>query len=378
MSSPLGLYVHVPFCARKCAYCDFPSCAGKMGLREAYVNRLIGEITAEGERLHHPAADTAYIGGGTPTLLTPDQMERVLSAVRQAFTLTNDIEFSCEANPGMVSDAMLDTLVSGGVNRLSLGAQSANAEELKVLGRQHTWPQAEDAVQRARHAGLKNLNIDLMMALPGQTVSSFQDTLDAVLALHPEHISCYGLIVEEGTPFAEGVTDGSIVLPSEETERALYGLALEKLSSAGYHRYEVSNFAKAGYACRHNLNCWQRAPYIGFGSAAHSLMPGLAERKANPAGIEEYLSGVPAEQTTLTQEDQRFESVMLGLRMVEGVSLPAFERMHGLPMEAVYARPMQRAIRQGLAERTSDAFRLTARGMDVMNAVLVDFLDQAQ
>jgi oxygen-independent coproporphyrinogen-3 oxidase len=378
ITAGLGLYVHIPFCARKCTYCDFPSYAGKMSLRGDYVRALAQEIARAGELHGRPQTDTVYIGGGTPTLLMPAQMQTVLEAIHAAFTLSPQVEFSCEANPGMVSDAMLDTLVQGGVNRLSLGAQSTNAQELAALGRQHTWPQVADAVQRARRAGIKNLNIDLMMGLPGQTMATFDDTLSAVLALAPAHISCYGLIVEEGTPLAASIQAGTLTLPPEDEERALYDLALARLSDAGYARYEVSNFARPGYACLHNLHCWQRVPYVGFGAAAHSLMPGLDERRANPADISAYLSGCPAQVQQLTPQEQRFESIMLGLRMVEGVSLDAFEAMHGMPMEDVYAAPMRRAVDSGRAEILDGAFRLTPGGMDVMNAVLVDFLDEGQ
>ncbi len=378
MIQNLGLYVHIPFCAKKCAYCDFPSYAGRMGWRDRYVDRLVSEITQTGVLHAHPVAETAYIGGGTPTLLTPNQMRRVLDALNQSFPLAQDAEFSCEANPGMVSDAMLDTLRAGGVNRLSLGAQSANAAELSLLGRQHAWRQVEDAVARARRAGFDNLNIDLMMGLPGQTLATFEDTLDAALALEPEHISCYGLIVEEGTPFAQGVLQGTLALPAEDEERAMVDLALDRLTGAGFYRYEVSNYARPGRECKHNLNCWQRAPYLGFGAAAHSLMPGLAERRANPDTLEAYVSGQPAEIATLSPADQRFESVMLGLRMVQGVLLAGFQAMHGVSLRDVYAAPMERAVAQGLAEMDERAFRLTLRGMDVMNAVLVDFLDEGQ
>lgn len=378
MSGSLGLYVHIPFCAKKCAYCDFPSFEGKMGLREEYVDRLVQEIVSAGEERGHPEADTAYIGGGTPTLLNPLQMQRVLAALKQAFRLAPDVEFSCEANPGMVSDAMLDVLAKGGVNRLSLGVQSANATELALLGRQHTWPQAVDAAVRARRAGFSNLNIDLMMGLPGQTVAAFRETLEAGLSLEPQHFSCYGLIVEEGTPFFTGVADGTLALPEEDEERAMYSLAMDRLTGAGLARYEVSNYARPGRSCRHNLNCWRRVPYLGFGAAAHSLMPDLAERRANPGDLTAYLAGQAAERTTLSPAEQRFESLMLGLRMAEGMQLDAFKAMHGVAFSEAFAAPLERALAKGTAELAEGAFRLTARGMDIMNTVLVDFMDERQ
>lgn len=376
--APLGVYVHIPFCARKCAYCDFPSWPGKMGLRADYARRVAEELRRTGAAHGRPAVDTVYVGGGTPTLLTPGQMRSILRALHDAFAVAPDAECSCEANPGMVSDAMLAELIAGGINRLSLGAQSAQPDELATLGRQHTWPQVEDAVRRARRAGFRNLNIDLMLGLPGQTPRTVRDTLDAALALRPEHVSCYGLIVEDDTPLAAAVSSGALQLPEEDAERAMYALALDMLAAAGYARYEVSNFALPRQECLHNLHCWQRVPYLGAGAAAHSLMPGRAERRANPDTLEGYLRGDPPAVSRLSPEEQRFESVMLGLRMVAGVRLQAFQAMHGVRMEDVYAAPMRRAIDNGIAEWTPDAFRLTARGMDVMNTVLVDFLGAAQ
>lgn len=371
---PLGLYIHVPFCARKCAYCDFPSHAGSMALRGPYVERLCAEIAGRAEALQHPRADTVFIGGGTPSLLMPRQISRILQAVRTAFPLADGFEWSCEANPGMLSDAFLAALRAGGVNRLSLGAQSADPALLQTLGRQHSWAQVEEAVARSRAAGFQNINIDLMLGIPGQDLASWQRTLEAALRLQPQHLSCYGLIVEEGTPLAAAIGAGSLSLPPEEEELAMYGHTLHRLKQAGFEHYEVSNFALPGFRCRHNLHCWQRENYLGFGSAAHSLEGGSLRRQ-NPMGIAEYLRGDAPEQGNLSPEESRFESLMLGLRLIEGLDLQAFRRMHGISFEEAFLEQAQASIRAGLSAYEPPArFRLTEEGLGLMNRVLLDFM----
>lgn len=369
----LGLYVHIPFCASKCSYCDFASFAGQMHLREAYVSRLCDEIRGRAQALGHPEADSLYIGGGTPSLLMPGQMERLLSTLRDSFPLAQGAELSCEGNPGTLSSAFLDTLVSAGINRLSLGAQSAEAHLLQVLGRQHSWQQVEKAVAKARQQGIHNINLDLMMGIPGQSLADWQHSLEAAIALAPQHLSCYGLIVEEGTPMAKQLAQGELLLPEEAEERAMYDHTLKRLAQAGYHQYEISNFALPGFACRHNIACWQRRDYHGFGSAAHSLEGGRL-RLANPESISDYLAGQASSRQQIQPSEAMFESLMLGLRMRAGLDLNAFEAMHGQAFQAVYGPQAEGPIREGLAEYADNHFRLTRQGMDVMNRVLLDFL----
>ena len=371
--SAIGLYLHIPFCARKCSYCDFPSWAGQMARREPYVKRLLEEMGERSRELGHPAVDTVYIGGGTPSLLMPGQMAALLQGVHEHFALTEGCEISCEANPGALTDDMLDTLRRGGVNRLSLGAQSADPALLGLLGRQHSWPQVEQAAACTRAHGFDNLNIDLMLGVPGQTLETWQRTLEAALALKPEHLSCYGLIPEEGTELTGRIQSGELSLPEEAQERAMYDHTLQRLREAGYIQYEISNFALPGHACLHNVHCWQRQDYLGLGTAAHSLLGD--ERRVNPADIDRYLAGDAPEREALTPQDKRFESLMLGLRMTRGVDLEAFEAMHGIALSSLWQEQMQPSLQAGLTELTGDGhFRLTRRGMDVMNAVLLDFL----
>ena len=374
MTKRLGLYVHIPFCAKKCSYCDFPSFEGSMSLREPYIKALMKEITAGGASLGHPQVDTLYIGGGTPSLLQSEQMADILTAIKESFTFAPGYEFSCEANPGMLTSRFLDILVAGGVNRLSLGAQSADPRLLKLLGRQHDWQQVEQAVSLARKAGFENISIDLMLGIPGQDRAVYISTLESALALCPQHLSCYGLIVEDGTPLAADIRSGRLTLPDEEEERAMYEHTLDRLAQAGYHQYEISNFALAGYDCRHNMDCWKRTDYIGFGSAAHSLQRGDT-RRSNPTDIKEYLAGKEPETQYLSHEEQKFESLMLGLRMRKGLKLDDFLQMHGESFEQAYGKQAKQPILEGLAEYTQDGyFRLTRQGMDVMNSVLIEFM----
>ncbi|NLC31703.1 MAG: radical SAM family heme chaperone HemW [Clostridiales bacterium] len=374
MTKSLGLYVHIPFCAKKCAYCDFPSFEGSMGLREPYIKALKNEIIQSAQELRHPQVDTLYIGGGTPSLLQSEQMAELLTAIKESFPFAPGYEFSCEANPGMLTPHFLDILSAGGVNRLSLGAQSADPQLLKLLGRQHNWQQVEHAVSMARMAGFDNINIDLMLGIPKQDKSTYASTLQSALDLSPRHLSCYGLIVEEGTPLSSDIQSGRLSLPDEEEERAMYEYTQDSLELAGLHQYEISNFAMIGYECRHNLNCWKRADYLGFGSAAHSLVGGDT-RKSNPADIKDYLAGEAPEIQRLTLKEQMFESLMLGLRMQKGLKLDDFLQMHGENFDQVFGAAAKNSVNQGLAEYTQDGyFRLTRQGMDVMNSVLIEFM----
>lgn len=371
---PLGLYVHVPFCARKCAYCDFPSCAGRMSLRAPYVERLCRELRERAAALQHPVIDTVFIGGGTPSLLMPEQIAQILSTIRSSFRLAEGCEISCEANPGMLSDAFLQALRAGGVNRLSLGAQSADPALLRTLQRQHGWAEVHDAVARARRQGFDNINLDLMLGIPGQDLATWQQTLEQALALSPQHLSCYGLILEEGTPLAADIAAGRLQLPPEDEEAAMYAHTVARLAEAGFKHYELSNFALPGRRCLHNLHCWQRQDYLGFGSAAHGLERGRVRRQ-NPEGIEAYIAGEAPQLQLISAEESRFESLMLGLRLIEGLDLRAFQDMHGQRFEEAFLRQAQPSLAAGLSHyEPGRVFRLTPEGLGLMNSVLLDFL----
>ena len=370
MKKEIGLYVHIPFCVRKCAYCDFASFAGREQDEAAYVDAVLRE--AEKRSCIDAAVATLYIGGGTPSLLPPELMERLLSGIRSCFDFLSDAECSCECNPGTVTPAFLDTLERNGVNRLSFGAQAAQPHLLSLLGRIHSWEQAEESVRMARQAGFDNINLDLMLGLPNQTLSNVRETLEKALALEPTHLSCYGLIVEEGTKMRRMVESGAWTLPDEDTERDMYELCRETLAQHGFEQYEISNFARPDFACRHNADCWKRKEYIGLGSAACGFLGNV--RYQNPPDLTDYLNGKPAEETVISPEEARFESMMLGLRMTEGVSDAAFRKMHGISIHDVFGKQLEKPIRLGLVEWHNGFLRLTRKGMDVQNSVLVELL----
>ena len=396
---PLGIYVHIPFCIQKCLYCDFLSAPSDETTRESYVNALLAEIDAQAPLYKSFQVHTVFFGGGTPSLLMPEQTAAILERLYQRFSFLpeKEMEITLEANPGTLTEEKLRAWRKAGVNRLSIGLQSAHDEELKSLGRIHTWKEFLWGYEAARRAGFSNLNIDLMSALPGQSVESWMDTLESVVELKPEHISAYSLIIEEGTPFYDwyGPQDAASEkrqmekrkpLPSEEEDRLMYERTGEYLAKGGYGRYEISNYALPGFACRHNLAYWERTDYAGFGLGAASLRENV--RWSNTTELAEYLAHagqtgeetrIKKEMTRLSIQDQMEEFMFLGLRKTEGVSASTFERLYGKPLEAVYEEPVERLIREGLLlryrkEDGSVFFRLSARGIDVSNYALAMFL----
>ena len=381
----MELYLHIPFCARKCRYCDFASYAGREADMSAYVDAVVQEAQARAKQLGTQAVETAFIGGGTPSLLPAPQLNRLLDGVGRCFPVQPGAEFTSEANPGTLTRPWLDAAVSHGVNRLSLGMQAYQPELLAMLGRIHDFRQVERSVALAREAGISNISLDLMFGLPGQRADQWRETLQAALSLHPQHLSCYGLIPEEGTPLKADLDAGRLSLPDEDTERAMYDTALSMLAEAGFMQYEISNLALPGHACRHNLGYWRQVPYLGLGAAASSMLPAgysaAYTRETNPPGLSDYMEMVRAgawnlrEQAGVSPAEARFETMMLGLRTTEGVSEQAFEAMHGMTMEHCYGPRLRALEMQGLLCRTSGAWRLTRRGMDVQNAVLVELMD---
>jgi oxygen-independent coproporphyrinogen-3 oxidase len=369
---PIGLYVHVPFCVSKCAYCDFASYAGREVEIPRYVEAVVREIERRGAQTGHPRADTIFLGGGTPSLLDASQVARILNALSEAFPIEADAEITCESNPGTLTASFAGTLRQAGVNRLSMGVQTRQTRLLRLIGRIHNWEQVVASVDVARNAGFENLNLDLMFGLPSQTVADVRETLAAAVALRPTHVSCYGLIVEEGTPICREIAAGKLALPEEEVEREMYELARQTLAEHDLQQYEISNFARPGYACRHNLGCWTRVPYLGFGCAAHSLFDEC--RTMNPSTLDAYLAGEEPTTEQLSREEARFESLMLGLRMTAGVKDADFARMHGMSMREAFGEKLDPPIARGLLEWHAGALRLTRRGMDLQNSVLVDLM----
>ncbi|MDE6518406.1 MAG: radical SAM family heme chaperone HemW, partial [Acetatifactor sp.] len=319
----LEIYMHIPFCIRKCGYCDFLSAPAGRDMQEKYVQALEREIRGRAGEYENYQVPTVFIGGGTPSILGPGQIKRLLDALRSHYQVLPEAEITMEANPGTVDYDSLAEYSKAGVDRLSLGLQSFWDEELRALGRIHTWQQFLDAYEAAVAAGFSHINVDLMSGLPGQTPVSYETTLRRVTELRPEpeHISAYSLILEEGTDFAARFEAGKLRLPDEETERALYGLTERILQEYGYRRYEISNYAKAGCECRHNVGYWTRENYLGFGIGAASLMENV--RFQNGKDLQAYLEA-PLEQREqeqrLTVAEQMEEYMFLGLRLTEGVS----------------------------------------------------------
>lgn len=386
----MELYIHLPFCRRKCRYCDFASYAGQEGLMHTYVDALLDEAARQssyyaGLYSHPLRMETVFLGGGTPSLLPPEELRRLLSGLRDVFDIAPDAEFTSEANPGTLTSAWLDAAVAGGVNRLSLGMQAYQPSLLETLGRIHDFPQVEASVRMARTAGIHNLSLDLMFGLPGQTAAMWRDTLDAALSLSPTHLSCYGLIPEAGTPLKRDLDAGVLSLPEEDTERQMYDDTLTILGRHGFEQYEISNFALPGYACMHNLGYWRQVPYLGLGASAASCMDeqdGSAYvRASNPPGLQDYLDMVQRGDwqartiEPVSPRDALFETMMLGLRTTQGVSEEAFLRMHGKCLDAVYGEKLRMLDAQGLLQHADGFWRLTRHGMDVQNSVLVTLMD---
>ena len=382
----MELYIHLPFCAQKCRYCDFASYAGHDDAIPAYVDAVLAEARMEAEALLHPLMDTVFLGGGTPSLLPPEQLRRLLSGLRTLFPLAPGAEITSEANPGTLTKPWLEAALSCGINRLSLGMQAYQPHLLRLLGRIHGYAQVRQSVEAARTAGIRNISLDLMFGLPGQTEADWAETLSAALDLAPQHLSCYGLIPEEGTPLKADLDAGRLSLPDEASERAMYDQALETLTAQGFRQYEISNFARPGYACRHNLGYWRQVPYLGLGVAASSMLPAASPtdaylRRTNPAGLDSYLAMVRDAawdrrvSEAISPKEAQFETMMLGLRTTEGVSDAAFLHMHGISLADRYGQQLAKLAQNGLMMHECGWWRLTRRGMDVQNAVLVTLMD---
>lgn len=381
---PVGLYLHIPFCRSKCPFCDFCSFPRPdAAMVEAYVDELIRRIRLSGAAEAAAAGgvqalNTVYIGGGTPTLLTPSQAARLMEAVHAAFFVLPDAEVTVEGNPAALTAEGLATFRAGGVNRLSLGVQSANADELRALGRLHSFPDAVRAVETARAVGIGNISLDFMIGIPGQTPDSLRRTLEAALALEPEHLSAYCLSLEPGTPFGRRGRAG-LGLPADEDEAAeqvsaLYELSARLLSAAGYEHYEISNYARPGMRSRHNLHTWQDKPYIGLGVGAYSYLHGV--RFGQSRDLSAFLDGrdITVDRYIPDRREQMEEYIMLGLRLAEGISEADFRTRFGVDFWATRGAVCEPLLRAGLARRPDGRFALTESGWLVSNAILADLV----
>lgn len=401
---PLELYLHIPFCVKKCDYCDFLS--GPFGAenRKAYTEALLREIQALPDDLDREIV-SVFTGGGTPSLLDAPDMERIMTALRDKFEFSENAEITIEANPGTLSSDKLEIYRASGINRLSLGLQSTDNRELQILGRIHTYEEFLESYELARTAGFDNINIDLMSAIPEQTCEKWIHNLRTAAELKPEHISAYSLIVEEGTPFAQR----ELKLPDEEQEYQMYEDTADILKSYGFEQYEISNYAKNGYECRHNLGYWKRTEYLGLGLGAASLTgedlwkdlcgerssgnferecineeyrsPEQAEyRFCNTRNMQEYLENsrnprmLRRDIAVLSEKEQQEEFMFLGLRMTKGISVQEFRERFGKEIDEIYGKVLRKYEAMGFMEKSSGFWRFTRKGIHVSNHILSDFL----
>lgn len=369
----LELYFHIPFCIKKCEYCDFLSGPATRTRQEDYIYALLREMKTISEK-EKRSVDTIFIGGGTPSVPDCDVMEKFLKGMREDFNVSPDAEITIEANPGTLTPEKLQLYRKYGINRISIGLQSPKDKELKILGRIHNYSQFLESYHMAREAGFSNINIDLMFAIPGQTCKGWLENLHTVAELGPEHISAYSLIIEEGTPFYKKELD----LPDEDSEYIMYEDTGKILGEYGYHQYEISNYAKKGRRCRHNEGYWTRMEYLGLGLGAASLLGN--RRFSNTDSMEEYLknSGSPEKirknQENLSTYDEMAEFMFLGLRMIEGISVKRFQECFGVPIEKIYGKVIDGYKKQGLLIEKNGRIFLSRPGIHVSNTIMADFL----
>ena len=385
----IGIYVHIPFCKKKCEYCDFKSYAGKEDLIERYIQCLIHEIreVGEGNKLDYEngidnlaIVKTIYIGGGTPSIIPSKYISSVLDVIKRSFTLHENVEITIEINPGTINQEKLEVYKRSGINRLSIGLQETHDNLLKEIGRIHLYKDFINTYNMARNLGFDNINVDLMQGLPHQSINDLEESLDRIIELKPEHISVYSLIIEEGTPFYKKLMNNEIILPNDDVEREMYWLTKRKLESAGYVHYEISNFAKKGYESKHNLSCWNQEEYIGFGAAAHSYTNNI--RYSNIDSIEEYISNIEsnneADNFVFHEKQNKIgqmkEFMMLGLRKIKGIAINEFKNKFGENPIFIYRVELEKLVNEELVEIDGDYIKLTDKGLDLANLVWEEFV----
>ena len=374
MKDKISLYIHIPFCVRKCLYCDFPSFSGMESVFDDYVRMLCREIDETYSDYRGMEVKSIFVGGGTPSVLPPALLGRISDKIFSRFDVDSKAEITIETNPGTLDAKKLGEMKSMYFNRLSMGLQAWQDRLLKKLGRIHTADEFETNFLQARDAGFKNINVDLMFALPAQSLDDWQETLEKVMKLRPEHISAYSLIIEEGTPFFDMFDRGELKETDEVTDRKMYYLAKEMLSDKGYKQYEISNFAKEGFECYHNKVYWRTEEYQGFGLGAHSYAGGV--RFHNTYDMKEYLrgEGLRLDKEFLSLQEKQEEFMFMGLRMNEGVSETEFLRRFGESMDSVYGDEIKELISEELLVKKDGRLSLTDRGVDISNSVFEKFI----
>ncbi len=385
----VGLYIHIPFCKQKCQYCDFNSYAGKENLIETYMKWVEFELkgVGEGNRVDYEnnlddliVVKSIYIGGGTPSFIDSKYIEKIMEIVKECYIIDSNAEITIEVNPGTVSKKKLETYLNSGINRISIGLQSTHNEILSKLGRVHSYEEFLYTYNLARKVGFKNINVDLMLGLPNQSLNDLQESITEVVNLEPEHISVYSLIIENGTPFCEKLEKQEIALPSDELERAMYWETKRKLEKAGYTHYEISNFAKPGFESKHNLSCWNQEEYIGIGSSAHSYTNNV--RYSNIDSIEDYIrnyeNGNEIDNFVFhekqNKESKMKEFMMLGLRKIQGIHIQDFKNKFGENPIYLYKKELEKLVNEELLEIDGDVIKLTNKGIDLANLVWEEFV----
>lgn len=385
----VGLYIHIPFCKKKCEYCDFKSYAGKENIIEEYIKWLKYELREVGKNnkidyennLDKLAiVNTIYIGGGTPSIIDEKHISEVMNIISQNYELSDKAEVTIEVNPGTVTERKLEMYKNSGINRLSIGLQETHNSILKNLGRIHTYEDFLNTYNLARKVGFKNINVDLMLGLPEQSIEKLEESVQNIINLSPEHISVYSLIIEEGTPFYSKLEKNEIHLPDDEIERKMYWTVKKMLEKEGYIHYEISNYAKKGFESKHNLACWNQEEYIGFGTSAHSYTNNV--RYSNVDNIEEYINNFVTGNETdnfVFHEKQNNDSkmkefMMLGLRKVAGISIQEFKKRFGNNPIFIYRKELEKLVNEELIEIDGDIIKLTNKGLDLANLVWEEFV----
>lgn len=373
----ISLYIHIPFCAQKCLYCDFPSFARKDHLRKAYIEALNKEIISLREKHNNLEINTIFIGGGTPSVLESDELEYLLKEVAK-LNMAKDIEYSMECNPGNLTEEKLEVMKKYGVNRISMGLQAKQDNLLKGLGRIHNYKTFKENFLLAKKVGFNNINVDLMFGLPNQKLNEWEETLREIISLEPAHISAYSLIIEEGTAFYNLYENNKLKLPTEEEERKMYHLAKKILEENGFNQYEISNYAKKGKECRHNLAYWNMDNWIGVGSASASYMDG--KRIKNISSVEEYINSINEKGEAIeeiinnSKNDNMEEFVFMGLRKINGIDENEFKNRFSMNINDVYGEIINKYIDEGLLIRESGRIFLSEKGIEISNIIMADFL----
>ncbi len=374
----IGLYVHIPYCRQKCSYCDFNSYASMEGTVPEYFNALNNEISSYSDMLQGFTVKTVFMGGGTPSYVDSKYMHQLMSSLNRHMNIEGDAEISIETNPGTLTEKKLSVYRKAGINRLSIGLQAWQNSLLKYLGRIHNIEDFITNYKLALKAGFNNINVDLIFGIPGQSIKDWTDTIDNISQLDITHLSCYSLKIEEGTPFGLQLEKGKLKAVEDELDREMYWLAIEKLRNNGFKQYEISNFAREGYECRHNLVYWNAEEYVGFGAGAHSYFN--KKRFNNVGDIHRYSSLINNNESTIEnvqaidEQDSMSEYMILRLRLVEGVLSKDFEQRFGVALSTKYSKQIERLVSSGLADFNGNKLRLTQKGLDLANQAFVEFI----